>query len=196
MPAKRCAAWAAGVLLVAACSAAQAQTAATTRDDTVSSKRSVLAFTAGLASALGEAGVSYGYAPMTWLLVEGGVGYGETGVQVSTMAKLTLGIGRARFVTGVGPSVSLWPKYSWSGATGTILWLNVDAVGGEIRFSNGVSLGAAAGVTIGLAGGGHFNASDVCLAFHCNRNDPNEWSQVAWAGTVFPQARAQVGYWF
>ena len=192
MQARRRAAWAAGVVVLAASSIAHAQAG----EDAVLSRRQVLAVTGGFGSALGFGGVSYGVEPASWLLLEGGVGYGVTGFQVSTMAKLTLGSGRARFVTGVGPSVGLWPTYSWSEARGTSLWLNVDAVGGEVRFSNGVSLGAAAGVAIGLAGGGHFYASDVCLALHCNRDNPNDWSQVAWAGSVFPQARVQVGYWF
>jgi hypothetical protein len=182
--------------MMAGSARARAQTASARACEAVPSRRQVVALSVGLGSALGFGGVSYGYATKDWLLLEGGVGYGVTGVQVSTMVKLTLGSERQRFVTGVGTSVGLAPDYAWSQATGPTLWLNVDAVGGEYRFSNGVSLGGAFGVAVGLAGGGHFYSSDVCLALHCNRGSGEHWDEVAWAGTVFPQARAQVGYWF
>lgn len=150
----------------------------------------------GVGSAVGFGGVSYGIAPRDWFLIEAGVGYGATGLQLSTMSKLTLGGDHDRLVSGLGLSVGILPNYAWFQARGATLWLNVDAVGYEHRFSGGLSIGAALGVAVGLAGGGHFNSSDICPAIHCNRGSGEYDHQVEWAGSVFPQARIQAGYWF
>jgi hypothetical protein len=110
----------------------------------------------GIASALGFAGVSYTWAAQPWLWVEGGLGSGLTGLQLSAMAKLARPVGpRAWLFAGLGPSVSrkdlsiadVGGAFHRVGVGG---WVNVD-LGGQVILWRGLTLVAAGGATVGVA---------------------------------------------
>jgi hypothetical protein len=170
--------------------AAQPSTPAT---EDLALKRHAIGFSGGLFSAVGLAGLTYSYAPLDRLTIESGLGYGFSGLQLSVMPKLVLGTARDRFVAGAGLALAL-PRTGGSPTSAgepfidsdTALWLNVDAVGYEHRFANGLSLGLAAGVTVGLVGG------RICVIDCFDRRD---WDKEV-AGLWGPQGRISVGYWF
>jgi len=161
----------------------------------------------GLASALGFGGASYTYAPpRTRFGIEAGAGVGYTGLQLSVMAKLYLGSAHDRFVAGVGPSLGL--DYFWKGyptcpgyptesqCAGTNYWLNLDLVGYEHRWRNGLAFSIAFGAAVGLGG-----SAEYCWHFI----DPGYCAYEAGYGVklregvrghAFPQMRMGVGYWF
>src|SRR5262245_26479441 len=61
----------------------------------------------GLGSAVGVAGVDYQFAPLDWVRLEGGVGWGPTGTQLSLMPKIALGSGTCAFTAGFGASLAV-----------------------------------------------------------------------------------------
>lgn len=63
------------------------------------SPRSAVALNVGVASAVGEVGVTYAFRVLTVLELELGVGWGYSGAQASFMPKLTFGTVAHRVVT-------------------------------------------------------------------------------------------------
>ena len=142
-----------------------------------------LAVYGGAASALGFGGVAYFHAFSRGFLVEAGIGGGLSGFIVSAMPKVTLGSAHDRFVAGLGPAISF--------ATGglirsaTTAWLNVDALGYERRFDNGLAFSITGGATVGLAG-----KYELCFDY-CEDSRPSNL-----LGFWSPQGRIGFGYWF
>jgi hypothetical protein len=126
----------------------------------------------GVASASGLVGVNYQIAPVHWLRLEGAIGWGPTGGQLSLMPKVAVGGGRCAFTMGFGPSLAVGgaPAEAGHGPNpGTIPWLNLDVPGIECRFPSGFSLQAALGLTMPLAdfrrdGSASAGGSDVLLS--------------------------------
>ncbi len=154
----------------------------------------------GFASALGFGGLAFSGAPSRWFLVEAGVGYGFTGLQLSLMPKVTLGSLQDRFVAGVGIALALSnghslpsflePDGSTASSTATVWWLNLDLVGYQHRFRNGVAVLAAAGMYLGLGGTAANCRSSPAESCHA----PSEYDHPThWRGF---QTRIGVGYWF
>jgi hypothetical protein len=135
----------------------------------------------GLFSVVGLGGVTYAFSGARPLVVELGAGLGFSGLQLSLTPKLAFAAGEGRFLTGAGASLGL----PWFGTAleeeRTALWLNVDALGYELRFANHLLAAATVGVTIaGFTG-------DYCVAETCESIDP---------GDILPQGRVTLGYWF
>ena len=64
--------------------------------------------------------------------------------------------------------------------------MNVDAIGYEHRFPNGLALSAIAGIDYGLGGG------SSCNAILCDHPEYKEPVRGLWG----PQTRVQLAYWF
>jgi hypothetical protein len=137
----------------------------------------------GLASALGSVGADYQAAPLSWLRLEAGVGWGPTGMQLSLMPKLALGGRTFHFTSGVGASLAVGGGQARAGhgpASRIIPWLNFDGLGVEVRSRSGLSFQAAIGLTMPLADF-HYDIADLGDTVH--------------AGEVLPQGRIGVGWW-
>lgn len=130
---------------------------------------------AGWASAVGVLGATYAFRPTPRFIAEAGLGLGITGSQLSVMPKLALGAFRA----GAG--------LAWSHGTDAhdtvhdVIWVNVDALGLDLVARSGLSLGLAAGVTIPLADS-HWDVTELGADIR--------------AGTIYPQGRISLGWWF
>jgi hypothetical protein len=138
----------------------------------------------GIASALGSAGVDYQFAPVSWLRLEGAVGYGPTGFQLSVMPKIALGGARCAFTMGFGPSLAVGGQQASEGHgpnPGAIPWLNLDVPGMECRSRGGFSFQATLGLTMPLADF-HYDIADTGDTVH--------------AGEILPQGRFGFGWWF
>ena len=142
----------------------------------------------GFFSAVGFAGLSYAYAPSEQSVLEAGVGYGLTGLQLSLMPKYTIGKIH-RLVLGLGPSLGMRLDQN-----GTGLWLNGDA-GYEVRADNGMSITLVIGFTKGITG---------CIAERC-RPGGGGWGDDSEARAYISeraadyqsvQTRVIVGKWF
>jgi len=143
----------------------------------------------GLASAVGFAGLTVTRAFAQCYRIELGGGIGATGWQLSLMPKLAFDLAHGSHYLVIGAGVSVTFPTQTDGfavATGHPVWLNVDALGYEIRDSFGLSLAFAIGVTRGLGGG------QVCRYVECS--SPDDRGDVA--GVWTPQTRIQVAYWF
>lgn len=180
-----------GALALAACVASAASPArAQLADAPAAEWQHQIRADLGLASALGFAGVSYTWAAQPWLWVEGGVGYGLTGLQLSLMAKLARPLGRqVSMFAGLGPSLSrkalstddVGGAFHRAGVGG---WLNLD-LGLQLLIGRGLTLMVAGGATVGLF-------SNYELAMPSLQNT----SYVGLAGLWTLQARAGVGWVF
>jgi hypothetical protein len=138
----------------------------------------------GLASAVGSVGGTYQFAPLPWLRVEAGVGWGPTGTQLSGMPKLAFGGQHCRYVGGLGASVAVGggeATASQSSPPAAIPWLNLDAAGLECHTAGGFSFQGAIGLTTPLADF-HYEIADLGDTVH------------AWE--LLPQGRLGVGWWF
>jgi hypothetical protein len=145
----------------------------------------------GIASAVGWGGLTYTYAATPDLWLEGGVGKGITGTQLSLMAKLAFPVGRSGtswVIAGAGPSVSL--KRLGPGDVGVVLhsdgaaaWVNAD-FGYQYRAPFGITFYIAAG----LAGGLYSNYLINTGIFNPRYRGLE--------GLVAPQARLGIGYSF
>jgi hypothetical protein len=144
----------------------------------------------GLASAVGFAGLTVTRAFAECFRIELGGGIGFSGWQLSLMPKLAFDLahGVHYLVIGAGVSVAFpKPESLASVATGHPVWLNVDALGYEVRDQYGLSLAFAIGVTRGLGGG------QVCqYVVECNPAEDLEDVSDYWNF----QTRIQVAYWF
>lgn len=135
----------------------------------------------GVGSAVGLVGATLTYAPIAWLHVEGGVGIGFTGLQLSTMGKLSFGSRSDRYVGGIG--LSLAPHHvDAHGGSFVVPWFNLDAIGYEHRFPSGWSVTLIAGLTVALA------------KYHADYLP--EVGEDVDRGTVYPQGRIEIGRWF
>jgi len=139
----------------------------------------------GVASAVGIAGVGFQLAPVPWLRLEGAVGWGPTGTQLSLMPKIAPNTGRmCTFTTGAGAALAIGGVQAEPGhgpRPDPLPWLNVDVGGIECRLRSGFSWQGALGVTVPLKD------------FHWDLADTGDTIK---AGTIVPQARAGIGWWF
>jgi hypothetical protein len=140
----------------------------------------------GFGSALGFIGVDYQFAPVNWLRLEVGAGWGYTGAQFSFMPKLALGWSwRCAFTIGFGPSLALGSSQAAMEGHGPnpkyLPWLNLDVPGMECRLRSGLSFQATVGATMPLAKF-HYDFSEVGNNIEAYR--------------IFPQARVGIGWWF
>lgn len=119
-------------------------------------RRHTIALNGGFASVVGFVGATYAYRPMPWLELEGGFGWGVSGLQFSFMPRLSVGSNSDRFAAGAGLSVSA-PVGSTPFET-PALWLNVDVASYEFRAHRGFFFMVAAGLFVGLAGRYQFDA--------------------------------------
>ena len=140
---------------------------------------------AGLASAVGEVGLTVTRAFHRRFRIEAGAGMGWSGWELSLMPKLTVLEGRHHLVFGAGLAIAL-PYYNERSARDWVWWLNVDALGYERRFANGMGISAALGAYYGLGGG------TFCNAFICTENVQPVPARGKWG----PQTRVQLAYWF
>lgn len=170
--------------LVSASAPARASAEVDAQASSSTSRRTAVGVDLGVASAVGVAGVTLTRAFTDQARLEGGVGYGLSGLQLSLMPKWVFGRGRDHFVTGVGLAIA-FPGDSRS-ASGHPLWLNVDVAGYEHRFDSGLAVSAAVGLTGGLGGGRLCVPADGC--------EPQFLHDVTtyWG----PQGRVGVAYWF
>jgi len=137
----------------------------------------------GFASAVGAFGLTFTQAFGEAFRLEAGVGVGFSGIQVSLMPKLVLGSPSDHFVSGVGIAYTF--AVDGTVTDGNPVWLNIDALGYEHRFANGLAFSFALGITRGL-GGGRF-----CV-IECD-GDADKSDVRRMAG---PQARMGLAYWF
>jgi hypothetical protein len=168
-------------MLAALAAWARAQSSASSSQEARWGQTVELRLDVGIFSAIGFAGVTAGYSPIDPLLVEVGVGWGESGLQLSAMPKVALGSDRNRFIFGCGPSTGL------DRGGQTSYWLSLD-LGYEYRAPQGFVLYVAGGTTLGLDGRMHH----ICF-FECARDDQTSDSV---RGLFGPQFRLGLGTWF
>lgn len=112
----------------------------------------------GLAAPLGFIGAAYAISDGHHFQVEGGVGWGATGLQLSIMPMLAWGTAN-RFVTGLGLSWAAIPEKCGSDPvvlpsgeeqadSAPCLWINADLAGYEYVSEYGFSFVVAGGVTL------------------------------------------------
>jgi hypothetical protein len=142
----------------------------------------------GAASAIGALGLVYQFAATHVVRVEGGVGVGFSGVQLSLMPKLVAGRGTCGFVAGFGASLAVGGTVGDSESAsspqpepGAIPWLNLDVPGLECHNDAGFSFEATLGVT---------------MALKTFRYEIADTGAVLHAGSLLPQGRLGLGYWF
>ena len=143
----------------------------------------------GVGSAVGFAGLTITRAFAECFRIELGGGIGYSGWQLSLMPKLAFDLahGVHYLVIGAGVSVAFPKPETFGPATGHPVWLNVDALGYEIRDQYGLSIAFAIGVTKGLGGG------QVCqYVVECNPAEDLADVEDYWNF----QTRIQVAYWF
>ena len=138
----------------------------------------------GAGSAIGEVGLSAAYDIGAHAQLEGAVGYGALGLQLSLMPKLVLGNSRDRLVSGVG--LTLATPLGGGASDVSSLWLTVDLAGYEHRFGGGTVAFVAAGVSIHVSGSGPLIWTD---------GDEGD-SGTGDALEVIPQVRAGFGWWY
>jgi hypothetical protein len=141
----------------------------------------------GVASPVGEIGLSYTHAPIPLVELEIGAGLGFSGFQFAVTPKLSFGGSRHRVLVGLGPSLSV-DTSGTSRGDHVGYWVNGE-VGYERRTQTGFSMLVAAGFTYGLGG----NLGEACTV-DCG-NDARIWDAPI-AGRLYPQARIAFGRWF
>lgn len=144
----------------------------------------------GLGSPVGYAGVTAAASLSDRLQLEGGVGCGHSGLQLSLMPRLVLVPGReVQLVFGLGPSLSVRPGLDASlfsseyHHTGLGLWLQGE-LGLRIQGPTGLTVLIASGLSAGLAS--NFLLSPPAIAEQFRAPRPI-------AGTLNPEARVAVG---
>jgi hypothetical protein len=141
-----------------------------------------LVFQVGFASALGEVGLAYTHRISNVFALEGGLGYGWTGAQLSLMPKLVFGSDHDRFVTGVGLSLSVPGAELSRGGRQPVVWVNFDALGYEHHGWGGFVFSVAVGTTTSLVHG-------ITEAV-----DENNAGSVQLFGYTLPQFRIGLGF--
>lgn len=135
-------------------------------------------------------GLAFTYAATSFLWLEAAAeGSGWLGGKTWMEAKLVLGSGQTRFLTGAGPEVDFlngWTLRDQSRRGSPRLSIRADSLGFQHRFSNGVSLTGVLGITIGLAG------DEYCPGIECHP-DPYYYD-TQWTGALFPHAQFGAGY--
>jgi hypothetical protein len=148
-----------------------------------------VSFQGGIAAPLGFGGVAWAYAPSSTFRVETGLGFGVTGVQFSVMPMVVSRLSaRNRSFAGAGLSWAFLNSYNCGVQRETAdpsrmhlqncFWLNIDAAGLEHVMDNGLSLFAAAGLTV------PFQRVSLTRMFYTEPFIP------------LPQAKLGVGWWF
>ena len=154
---------------------------------------STLAVNLGLGSAVGFFGLTYSLAPLSFLETEVGLGVGLTGNIASIMQKFALGgeDSTVRFVAGAGVAYSGGSLNSPDPS----VWLNIDAVGLEIRSRAHFMLFLSAGATLGLSGG---RMDDEVIDWTDNQCSQQScmYYQSKVRGYLAPQGRIGIGGWF
>jgi hypothetical protein len=141
----------------------------------------------GIGSAIGLIGVTYTRAFDKYILLEGGVGAGFTGSQLSLMPKLTLGpTVRSRYIMGVGVSLSLDSTATETGPEHqphrlAVPWLNADLLGIELRSVSGFAFHLALGITMPM------------ISYHWDFAGLGS-TEKAWQ--PLPQMRIGIANWF
>jgi hypothetical protein len=144
-----------------------------------------LGFDLGIGSAVGVMGLVYHFVPTHHWRLEGGLGWGLSGIQLSFMPKLALG-GTCAFIMGLGPSLGVGGPYADKGPVhqpqpGVVGWLNADVPGFECRSEAGFSFDFTLGLTMALTTF-HYDIAGVGGTIH--------------QGDILPQARLGLGWWF
>jgi hypothetical protein len=155
--------------------------------------RFVLAYNLGLGSAIGEAGATAAFWPTSFTGTEVGVGLGNTGTQYSLVQKFAVGSPprATRFVFGAGVAYATGSQHT----TGSIVWLNLDLAGLEVRTRRHFVFFLAGGLTAGLTGG-KFDGTIGPSESDCSPY-PSCLQRSKAAGYVAPQLRmGLVGGWF
>jgi hypothetical protein len=155
--------------------------------------RFVLAYNLGLGSAIGELGATAAFWPTSFTGTEVGLGIGNTGTQYSLMQKFALGSPprATRFVFGAGIAYASGSQHT----TGSIVWLNLDLAGLEMRTRRHFVFFLAGGLTVGLTGG-KFDGTIGPSESDCSPYPSCMQSSKA-SGYVAPQLRmGLVGGWF
>ena len=142
----------------------------------------------GIASAIGEMGGTFTYAPVPELQIELGAGLGFSGLQLSLMPKVSAGTSHHRLTLGLGPSVGIGTNRNPS-VTCVSYWLHAEA-GYELRSASGLSFLIAVGLGKGL--GGTMPGSPGPGMDTADAVSPQSASQRS----VFPQGRIALGRWF
>ncbi|HEY5448757.1 MAG TPA: hypothetical protein VIQ54_08400, partial [Polyangia bacterium] len=178
------------MLLLAAALLGAAARPANARDDAGDEARfaerpTAIGVNAGVASAVGELGLTLTRALDRGVRVEAGAGLSLSGWQLSLMPQLALLEGRHHLLFGAGVAISV-PYYDEGSTRDAIWWLNLDALGYERRFTNGVGISFALGIFYGLGGG------TFCKVPICTENIQPVPARGEWA----PQTRMQLAYWF
>jgi hypothetical protein len=91
-----------------------------------------VALEVGIASPIGSIGVTYQRELASRFVIEAGVGYGVTGMQLEAMPKVVLAHGTCRYLVSAGASLALFGNYAEPGPShqpqpSAIPWLDVDA---------------------------------------------------------------------
>jgi hypothetical protein len=118
----------------------------------------------GLGASNGEVGLSASRDLLPWLRAEAGMGYGYSGLQLSSMVRFVLG-DRHRFIPGAGLSLGIPVNGSafLKGHDGDPLvmpWLNIDGLGYEYQDRRGLNFSIALGATVPLRDA-HWDAIDL-----------------------------------
>jgi hypothetical protein len=142
----------------------------------------------GIASAIGEMGGTFTYAPAPELQIELGAGLGFSGFQLALLPKISAGSSHHRLTLGIGPSVGIGTNRSPS-VTCVSYWLNAEA-GYEYRSASGFAFLVALGIGKGLAG--TMPGSPVTGLDTADAVTPLSASQRS----AFPQGRIAFGRWF
>jgi hypothetical protein len=143
--------------------------------------RNELRLDLGVASPVGELGLSRTrWISPSWA-VEGGLGLGYTGLQLALAGKAAVVRGPHVFAVTFGPSLSV--PVNTSSRTTTLLWANAE-LGYQYRRPSNWVLGVAAGATMGLAG----QLQSICFFATDSDCRPNDIT-----GLVAPMVRAGIG---
>jgi hypothetical protein len=131
---------------------------------------------------VGVIGVSYNYRVAPHFLLEGGVGVGLTGLQLSVEPKLYVGTLQNQVYTGLSFSLGIEPPT-------TSQFLNWDVIGYERRFESGFVFNVGVGGFWGV--GGEYQGMNLCVS------DSGCGSNIRPATELSSfQGHLGIGYWF
>jgi hypothetical protein len=131
---------------------------------------------------VGAVGVSYNYRVAPHFLLEGGVGVGLTGLQLSVEPKVYFGTLQNQVYTGLSFSLGIEPPT-------TAQFLNWDAIGYEHRFESGFVFNVGVGGFWGI--GGEYQGMNLCFSdSSCGPNIRPATELSSFQGHI------GIGYWF
>lgn len=182
----------------------------------------VLEAEVGIAAPTGFVGLTYAADIEGPLQLEGGVGLGFSGVQLSLMPRLNFELSGGgaetshRYVLGVGVSAGLRNRREGKDfdvlladselAHSNTLWLNIDVAGYEARFANGFVFAVGIGAAIGLTGRFYSgldgirerqpDPQEICYDTTGDQQTNTCYETRSILGLIMPQAHVSVGYAF